>query len=243
MGYRAIDTAQSYGNEAEIGSILAELGVARDELCITTKVRPENFGQDVFIASIERSLSDLRIDCVDVLLLHWPPLDGDISRPLALLDQARERGLTKHVGVSNYTSPMMRQAAVLAGGPLVTNQVEFHPLLNQDILLAAAAETGIPLASYCSVARGEVFAVPLFDELAKELRRQRRTNRLAMDPSERRLYQHHVDEPAAYQAQLRCHGLHAIVRGHGPDRSVDSVKSKTCDARARSLRAGVGLIC
>jgi 2,5-diketo-D-gluconate reductase B len=167
VGYRAIDTAQSYGNEAEVGSVLAEFGVARNELCITTKVRPENFGANVFIASVERSLSDLRVDQVDVLLLHWPPLDGDISRPLALLEQARDRGLTKYIGVSNYTATMMRRAAALSTGPIVTNQVEFHPLLNQDTLLAAAAETGISLASYCSVARGEVFQVPLFNNLAR----------------------------------------------------------------------------
>jgi len=167
VGYRAIDTAQSYGNEADVGLVLAEFGIARDELCITTKVRPENFGEDVFIPSVERSLSDLRVDHVDVLLLHWPPPDGDIARPLALLEEARDRGLTKHIGVSNFTSGMMRRAAAAATGPIATNQVEFHPLLNQDVLLATAAETGIPLSSYCSVARGEVFAMPLFDELAK----------------------------------------------------------------------------
>jgi 2,5-diketo-D-gluconate reductase B len=167
VGYRAIDTAQSYGNEADVGAVLGELGIARDELCITTKVRPDNFGDDVFIASVERSLSDLRLDYVDVLLLHWPPPDGDIARTFARLEDARERGLTKHVGVSNFTAAMMRQAAAAARGPIVTNQVEFHPLLNQDVLLAAAVETGIPLASYCSVARGEVLTVPLIDELAK----------------------------------------------------------------------------
>ena len=167
VGYRAIDTAQSYENEDEVGAVLAKSRIPRDELCITTKVRPENFGENVFIASVERSLSELRVDQVDVLLLHWPPLDGDIGRPLALLAQARERGLTKYIGVSNYTAAMMRRAAALSIGPIVTNQVEFHPLLNQVTLLAAAAETQIPLASYCSVARGEVFQVPLFDELAR----------------------------------------------------------------------------
>lgn len=167
VGYRAIDTAQSYENEAEVGQVLAESGIPRDALCITTKVRPDNFGAGVFTASVERSLSALRVDQVDVLLLHWPPLGGDISRSLALLEQARERGLTKHVGVSNYTAAMMRRAAALATGPIITNQVEFHPLLNQEILLAAAAETKIPLASYCSVARGEAPQVPLIGELAK----------------------------------------------------------------------------
>jgi 2,5-diketo-D-gluconate reductase B len=167
VGYRAIDTAQSYENEAEIGAVLATSRIPRGELCITTKVRPDNFGEHVFIGSVERSLSDLRVSQVDVLLLHWPPLDGDISGPLALLVQARDRGLTKYIGVSNYTSAMMRRAAAISNAPIVTNQVEFHPLLNQDVLLAAAYETGIPLASYCSVARGEALQVPLIAELAK----------------------------------------------------------------------------
>jgi len=166
VGYRAIDTAQSYENEAEVGAVLAESCIPRDELCITTKVRPDNFGENVLIASVERSLADLRVDQVDVLLLHWPPLGGDISGPLALLQQAHGRGLTKHIGVSNYTAAMMRRAAELSTVPIATNQVEFHPLLDQSTLLAAATETGIPLASYCSVARGEALRVPLIEELA-----------------------------------------------------------------------------
>lgn len=164
-GYRAFDTAQMYGNEAEVGRSLAQGGVPRPELCITTKVGVENFAEDRFLASVERSLEDLRIDHVDVLLLHWPPAGGDVAPSLRLLQQAQDKGLARHVGVSNYTSHMMREAHRIVDVPLVTNQVEFHPLLNQDILLQAAAETGIPLSSYCSVARGKVFEQPLFAEI------------------------------------------------------------------------------
>jgi len=165
-GYRAIDTAQMYGNETETGKCIADSGIARDEFLITTKVKPDHFDASLFIPSVEQSLKDLNVDSVDVLLLHWPPADGNIAPSLKLLNAAADAGLAKNIGISNYTSQMMRDALRLTNHALVTNQVEFHPLLNQDILLAAADETGIPLSSYCSVARGEVFKQPLFDELA-----------------------------------------------------------------------------
>lgn len=165
VGYRAFDTAQMYGNEANTGAALKATGIARDQLCITTKVRPENYGTDRFLASVEQSLKDLQLDQVDMLLLHWPAPDGDIAPSLRMLQQAHERGLTRHIGISNFTAAMMRQARAVVDVPLVTNQVEFQPLLNQDLLLAAAVETGIPLSSYCSVARGEVFKYPLFAEI------------------------------------------------------------------------------
>jgi len=167
VGYRAFDTAQMYGNEEETGAALRATGVAREELCVTTKVHPDNFGEADFLPSVEASLKALQIDVADVLLLHWPPADGDIAPSLKMLRQARDRGLARHIGVSNYTARMMRDARAIVDVPLVTNQVEFHPLLNQDKLLAAAAETGIPLASYCSVARGEVFKHPIFGQIGE----------------------------------------------------------------------------
>lgn len=167
IGYRAFDTAQMYGNEAETGEALHATGLARDELCITTKVHPDNFGADAFVASVEQSLRDLRTDYVDVLLLHWPPIGGDIAPSLRLLEDCLKRGLTRNIGVSNYTIAMMKDAVKIVDAPLVTNQVEFHPLLNQDKLLAGANEVGIPLSSYSSVARGEVFKHPEFAEIGK----------------------------------------------------------------------------
>lgn len=165
-GYRAFDTAQMYENEADVGAALAAGGVPHDELCLVTKVHPDNFSAEKFLPSVERSLQDLRVDVVDLLLLHWGPLDGDLAGPVGLLADARERGLARNIGVSNFTASMMRELGRLTDAPIATNQVEFHPLLDQSVLLAAAAETGIPLASYCSVARGEVFRHDLFAELA-----------------------------------------------------------------------------
>lgn len=165
IGYRAFDTAQMYENEAETGAALKATGIAREELCITTKVHPDNFSEDRFTASVEESLKALQLDYLDVLLLHWPPIGGDIAPSLRLLQDSLKRGLTRNIGVSNYTVAMMRDAVSIIDAPIATNQVEFHPLLNQDKLLAGANEVGIPLSSYSSVARGEVFRHPEFAEI------------------------------------------------------------------------------
>ena len=165
IGYRSFDTAQMYRNEAATGAALKETGIARDDLCVTTKVENDNFDESKFLSSVEASLKALQLDYVDVLLLHWPPADFKIASSLKLLEEAHKRGLTKNIGVSNYTAQMMRDAINIVEAPIVTNQGEFHPLLNQDILLGAASETGIPLSSYSSVARGEVFKHPIFGEI------------------------------------------------------------------------------
>ena len=165
VGYRAFDTAQMYENEAETGAALKATGIARDDLCITTKVDIANFSEEKFLPSVDESLRKLQIEQADVLLLHWPTPGFDIKLSLQLLQQAYDRGLARNIGVSNYTAQMMRDAKSIVDAPLATNQVEFHPLLNQDKLLAAATETGIPLSSYCSVARGEVFKHTIFAEI------------------------------------------------------------------------------
>ncbi len=166
VGYRSFDTAQMYANEAELGDTLASSGLERDEICVTTKVMESNYGESSFLSSVEESLKALRLDFTDVLLLHWPPFDeGTMAPTLKLLEQAERRGLAKNVGVSNFTSRMMRDAQSVIDVPVAVNQVEFHPLLNQDALLRTASETGIPLSAYCSLARGEVFRVPELAEI------------------------------------------------------------------------------
>jgi 2,5-diketo-D-gluconate reductase B len=165
VGYRAFDTAQWYGNEADLGAALKGAGVPRDEILITTKVHPENMAAEHFMPSVEKSLRDLRAEVIDVLLLHWPPNDGPVEPSLELLQEAHRRGYARHIGVSNYTSAMMRKALAVLDVPLAVNQVEFHPLLEQSKLLAASTETGIPLSSYCSLARGEVFKYPVLAEI------------------------------------------------------------------------------
>lgn len=167
VGYRAIDTAQMYGNEAETGAALAASGVPRDALCITTKVHPDNFTDARFMPSVEQSLKDLQVDHVDALLLHWPAMGGDIAPSLRLLQEAHDKGLARNIGVSNYTVAMLREAVEILDAPIVTNQVEFHPLLDQTQLMEGAHALGVPLSAYSSVARGEVFKYPEFAEIGE----------------------------------------------------------------------------
>lgn len=141
LGYRAFETAQMYGNEADVGTVLFDIGLPRDALCITTMVDPNNFAWERFLPSVEASLKALRLDVVNVLLLHWPPVGGDIAKPLALLSEAKRRGLARYIGISNFTAAMMREAGHHLDGALAASQVKFHPLLNQSVLLAAAIET------------------------------------------------------------------------------------------------------
>jgi len=166
VGYRAFDTAQMYQNEAEVGAALGGSGVARDDLLITTKVHPERYNAAEFLPSVEASVKALG-HVPDVLLLHWPPAGGAIETPVKLLEQARKEGLAKNIGVSNLNIAMLQKTVQIVEAPIVTNQVEFHPLLNQDRLLAASKELGIPLSSYCSVARGEIFKHPEFAEVGE----------------------------------------------------------------------------
>lgn len=167
VGYRAFDTAQWYGNEADLGAVLPELGIDQSSLQITTKVHPDNMSPEKFMPSVEQSLRDLKTERVDVLLLHWPPNDNPVEPSLALLQEAHDRGYAKHIGVSNYTTAMMRTAARCLDVMPVINQIEFHPLLDQDKVLTVAAEVGIPLGSYCSIARGEIFKYPVLGQIGQ----------------------------------------------------------------------------
>ena len=167
VGYRAFDTAQMYQNESTLGEVLQASGIQRDELLITTKVQNANFDDSLFLKSVEESLRKLRVDSVDVLLLHWPPMGGDVVPSLKLLQKAHDLKLTRNIGVSNYNLRMLKQATRILDVPISTNQVEYHPLLSQGKLLAGATELGIPLSSYCSLARGKILEYPILADIGK----------------------------------------------------------------------------
>lgn len=171
VGYRAIDTAQFYENEKDIGSVLSTSRIKRTDLCVTSKVPVDKFDKADFIPSVKRSLDDLQLDYIDVLLLHWPPADANIEPSVELLTEAKQQGLTKHIGVSNYTSAMLDKLVEVSDEKFVCNQIEFHPLLDQSIMLEASNRTGIPLSSYCSVARGKALEEPVIIELAQQFSR------------------------------------------------------------------------
>jgi len=158
LGYRHVDTAQGYGNEAEVGAGLRRSGVPRDDVFLTTKVRPRFFRRDDLLRSTEVSVTELGVEAVDLLLLHWPNPDVPLDETLGALHEARERGLARHVGVSNFAPSLVRRA--VAAGPTLTNQVEYHPFLSQARQLALADELDVLLTAYSPVARGLVLRDP-----------------------------------------------------------------------------------
>ncbi|MCQ4634182.1 aldo/keto reductase [Shinella sp. CPCC 100929] len=155
-GFRHVDTAQIYENEAAVGEAIQTSGVARSEIFLTTKVWVANYGKDKFAASVEESLAKLRTDHVDLLLLHWPNDAVPLADQIGELNAVRERGLAKHIGVSNFNSTLMADAVRLSAAPLATNQVEYHPYLDQTKVLEAAATNSMALTAYYAMADGKV---------------------------------------------------------------------------------------
>jgi 2,5-diketo-D-gluconate reductase B len=158
LGYRHIDTAQGYANEAEVGAGIRRSGVPRDDVFLTTKVRPRHFRRDDLLQSTEASLAALGVEVVDLLLLHWPNAEVPLEETLLALHEARERGMTRHVGVSNFPPSMLLRS--LAAGPTLTDQVEYHPFLAQGKLLALAEAHDLLITAYSPVARGRVLTDP-----------------------------------------------------------------------------------
>ncbi|MCO4784364.1 2,5-didehydrogluconate reductase DkgB [Marinomonas atlantica] len=167
-GFRHIDTAQMYGNEAEVGKAIADSGVAREELYVTTKVNMKNFEQKDFLPSVKVSLEKLKLDYVDMLLIHWPsPANGDnMDVYLGELMKAKENGLTKSIGVSNFTIGLLEKAqTILPTGVLANNQVEVHPYLQNNKLRSYCNQVGIHVTAYMPFAVGKV----LKDETLKAI--------------------------------------------------------------------------
>jgi 2,5-diketo-D-gluconate reductase B len=170
LGFRHVDTAQMYGNEAEVGRALARSGVARSELYIVTKVDPSNIGASHFLPSVERSVAHLG-GPVDLLLIHWPPAEAQFDAAINLLSEAHARGFSRAIGVSNFTIAMMQRAKLRAQSPIIANQVEFHALIDQAKLKTEADTLGIALMAYCPLGRGQVMKSPVIQEIAKRLAR------------------------------------------------------------------------
>ncbi|WP_066778843.1 aldo/keto reductase [Sphingomonas sp. CCH5-D11] len=167
-GFRHVDTAQIYDNEAAVGSVLKASGIARDDVFLTTKVWVDRFAPERFGPSVEESLRKLQTDHVDLLLLHWPG-GSDVPRDvqIAELNTVRERGLARHIGVSNYTVAQMEEAVALSAAPLVTNQVEYHPWLSQAPVLNAARRLGMSVTAYYAMADGRSASDPLLRDIGQ----------------------------------------------------------------------------
>jgi diketogulonate reductase-like aldo/keto reductase len=156
LGYRHLDTAERYGNEAEVGEGLHSSGIKREDVFVTTKVYWDRLAPAEFERSVEESLKKLKLSSVDLLLIHWPSPKVPLKDTIGALCQAKRTGLTKHVGVANFTVPMIEEAVQLASEPLVTNQIEVHPYLDQAKVIAACHRHGLSVTAYCPLARGKV---------------------------------------------------------------------------------------
>ena len=154
IGYRHIDTARAYGNEREVGRGIAAAGVPRAEFFLTTKIWREEYAPDDLRRAAEDSLQKLQVDCLDLLLLHWPNPAFPLEETLGALIGLRDDGLIKHLGASNFPAGLLREA--LAVAPIFADQVEFHPFLGQDELVALAAEKDFMVTAYSPLARGKV---------------------------------------------------------------------------------------
>ncbi|QCP81929.1 2,5-didehydrogluconate reductase DkgB [Alcaligenes faecalis] len=169
VGYRAVDTAQIYENEAEVGQAIAESGVPRDQLFITTKIWIDELSADKLIPSLKASLEKLRTDHVDLTLIHWPSPQGAVplKESLQALQQAREQGLTRQIGVSNFTIALLDEAINAIGAEnIATNQVEISPYLQNAKLAAFAREKGVHLTSYMTLAYGKATQDTVLQEIA-----------------------------------------------------------------------------
>src|ERR1700716_1935799 len=156
LGYRHIDTAQAYENEREVGDGLRASGVKRDEIFLTTKIWTTHFAAKDLERSAKESLARLRLTEIDLLLLHWPNPQVPLSETLGALARVKQLGMVRHIGVSNFTVALIEEAVAACPEPLVCDQVEYHPYLDQTKVREACARHGMALVAYSPVARGRI---------------------------------------------------------------------------------------
>jgi diketogulonate reductase-like aldo/keto reductase len=156
LGYRHIDTAQGYENEAEVGEGLRHSRVPRNEVFITTKVWTTNLASRDLIRSAKESLTKMKLSEVDLLLIHWPNANIPLAETIGALAHTKQAGLARHIGVSNFNIDLMEQAVKLSPEPIVCNQVEYHALIDQSKVLAACKRLDMALIAYSPIARGAV---------------------------------------------------------------------------------------
>jgi 2,5-diketo-D-gluconate reductase B len=155
LGYRHIDTAEMYANEDAIGAAIASSGVARSELHVTTKVWVENLvSPDAIRRAFDTSLKKLRLETVDLYLVHWPSRSMNLPMVLETLLKLKEEGRTRAIGVANFTLALLKQTIEEIRAPIAGNQIEYHVLLDQAKVKAYLDAKGIPLVAYCPLAQG-----------------------------------------------------------------------------------------
>ncbi len=166
-GYRHIDTAAMYANEAEVGEAIHSHATPRKDIWITTKVWPSDLADGRLQKSAEASLRRLKLDQVDLLLIHWPSHDIPFREQIGALCKAKRQGLARHIGVSNFPPRYIEEAIKIADEPIVTNQVEHHPWLDQSALFKVCGKHGISITSYCPLGKARRLDDPVIAGIAK----------------------------------------------------------------------------
>src|SRR5271170_2698973 len=156
LGYRHVDTAEMYDNEREVGEGLHASGVKRNKIFVTTKIWPAHFAPRELERAARDCLVRLRLSEVDLLLLHWPNPQVPLVETLGALAHVRQLGMTRHIGVSNFTVALIEEATAVCPEPLACDQVEYHPYLDQTKVREACARHGMALVAYSPVAKGRI---------------------------------------------------------------------------------------
>ncbi|WP_175717266.1 aldo/keto reductase [Burkholderia anthina] len=165
-GYRHIDTAPRYDNEAAVGAGIRQSGIARDEVFVTTKVWWTDLHAPAVRQSVARSLVALQLDYVDLLLIHWPNPEIPLEETLDALADVHRQGLARRIGVSNFPVAWLERAVALSAVPLSVNQCEYHPYLDQRKVLAACAKHGITFVAHTPLGSGRLLRDPLITDIA-----------------------------------------------------------------------------
>ena len=213
-GYRHVDTAQAYGNEAGVGEGIESADVDREEVFLATKVWTDNLAHDDVLASTEESLEKLGTDYLDLLYVHWPSGAYDPEGTLSAFEELREDGRIERIGVSNFEPEHLDRATEVLGESPFALQVEMHPLLPQRELREYAEENGIELVAYSPLARGEVFDVPALSEVAEK---------------------HDVSEAQVSLAWLREKEITPIPKATGEEHIRDNLASLDLDLDAEDV--------
>ena len=216
LGYRHIDTAQIYRNEAAVGEGIAAADVSREDIFLATKVWISRLGAKRVYEETEKSLEKLGTEYVDLLYVHWPAGEYDPEATLPEFERLRADGLTRHIGVSNFEPHHVERARELLDAPIFANQVEIHPFLPQHELRAFAAETDLPLVAYSPLARGGVLSNPTISEIADK---------------------HAVSEPQVSLAWLRQHGITAIPKATSKAHLQDNWESLSLELEQSDIEA------
>ncbi len=168
-GYRHIDTAAMYKNENAVGEGLRASGIAREDIFLTTKIWPTDIADGDLQRSLESSLARLNTPFVDLALIHWPSKTIPMKESIDALNEVRERGLARNIGVSNFTNAMIEEAVQLSKYPIACNQVENHPYIDQSRMRETCARHSIALIAYCPLCRGgDLFSERAITEAARK---------------------------------------------------------------------------